>query len=56
MVGVASDASAVDPEAAEAALGAGDEAVELVEKVTRLRDPVGVVNRIVAQRAVDAGC
>src|SRR5207302_2972870 len=46
--------SAADPEAAEPALGAGDDPVERVEQIARLRNPVGVARGVVAQRAVDA--
>src|SRR5438876_4086212 len=50
-----SDASAVDPPGAEAALGAGDDAVQLVEQVAGLRDRVGPLGDIPAQRAIDGG-
>src|SRR5205807_3151810 len=44
-----------DPPGVEPALGAGNDAVELVEQVARLRDRVGVPRDVAPQGAVDAG-
>src|SRR5207302_8961198 len=45
--------SPVDPEAAELRLGAGEDGVERVQEIARLRDPVGVPRYVEAQRTVD---
>src|SRR5204863_5414671 len=45
--------SPADPPGAEAALGAGDDPVELVEQVARLRDRVGAMRDIATKSAVD---